>query len=313
MEIAPTHWFPLVSSRELGTRPLAKTRFGERLVFWRAADGKPVCMPDRCPHRGAQLSLGRVRDGAIACRFHGFEFDSGGRCTRLPPEGDRPIPADFGLRCYPVHEADEFIWVWRGPDIPAAERPAPPSHPELAGLAFGESTSVWPAHYTRCIENVCDYSHLPFVHRTTIGLFRAEQQTNVDIEDVPNGFRAHLLEQGRSRQTLEFLYPNLWMLKVSRSFLMSAVFTPIDATHTEVYGRTYFSREFPGARGLMNLYTRFSQFLVFREDWPIVASQDPADVGDVTDEKLLPSDLPVIAYRKLHSAHRPVWANRPGL
>ena len=53
----------------------------------------------------------------------------------------------------------------------------------------------------------------------------------------------------------------------------------------------------------MDFYTRLSQYLVFREDWPIVASQIPGDVLTASEEKLLPSDAPVIAYRKLHRAH----------
>ena len=51
---------------------------------------------------------------------------------------------------------------------------------------------------------------------------------------------------------------------------------------------------------LMNACTRFSQYMVFREDWLIVESQGPGDVLMASEEKLLPSDAPVIAYRKLH-------------
>jgi phenylpropionate dioxygenase-like ring-hydroxylating dioxygenase large terminal subunit len=304
MELSPGNWFPVISAREIGAQPVGKTRFGQKLVFWRDSSGKVVCMPDRCPHRGAELSLGRIKGDAIACPFHGFEYDGTGRCTRIPPEGDRPIPPGFGAKTFPVHEADDYIWLWRGPVNKPVDRPTPPQHAELAGYRYGESTSVWPAHYTRCIENVCDYSHLPFVHRTTIGLFKGETQTNIEMEELEQGFRAYLIEAGKPKQCLEFFYPNLWMLKVSQGFMMSAVFTPIDEHSTEVYGRTYYKTGLPGIRPLMDLYTRFSQFLVFREDWPIVAGQDPADVADITGEKLLPSDAPVIAYRKLHLAHR---------
>jgi hypothetical protein len=80
---------------------------------------------------------------------------------------------------------------------------------------------------------------------------------------------------------------------------MTLMFAPIDKHSTEVYGRTLYQSDFPGKRFLLDLYTRISQFLVFREDWPIVAGQWPVDVKDVAGEKLLPSDAPVIAYRKL--------------
>jgi phenylpropionate dioxygenase-like ring-hydroxylating dioxygenase large terminal subunit len=300
MEISTHHWYPVLSSRELGKRPAGRIRFGERLVFWRTADGTISCMSDVCPHRGAALSLGRVKQNSLACPFHGLEFATDGSCTHIPVETDQSLCAHLKVATQPVREAAGFIWIWRG-SAPATDA-LPPFHPDLADKNYGESLSVWPAHYTRCIENVCDYSHLPFVHRTTIGLFKREYTTQVEIEDVPGGFRAHLLQQGKRKQYLEFLYPNLWMLRVSGGNIMSAVFVPIDNSTTQVYGRTWHGLPMPGLRRLMDAYTRFSQFMVFREDWPIVASQLPGDVSKVTDEKLLPSDAPVVAYRKLHRA-----------
>ena len=63
---------------------------------------------------------------------------------------------------------------------------------------------------------------------------------------------------------------------------------------------TWHKLPVPGIKWLMDSYTRLSQYLVFREDWPIVASQTPGDILAARDEKLFPSDAPVIAYRKLH-------------
>jgi phenylpropionate dioxygenase-like ring-hydroxylating dioxygenase large terminal subunit len=303
VETSSQHWYPVLSSRELTKQPVGRMRFGERLVFWRGTDGSPVCLPDLCPHRGAALSLGRVKGDTLACPFHGLEFGTDGRCANIPVEADQSQRANLNIRALPVREEYGFVWLWRGSRD--AELPRVPYHPDLLERHYGESISVWPAHYTRCIENVCDYSHLPFVHRTTIGLFRRDYVTEIDIEEVPGGFRAHLLKHGKRKQYLEFLYPNLWMLRVSGGNIMSAVFVPVDAETTEVYGRTWYGISLPGLGPLVNAYTRFSQFMVFREDWPIVASQYPGDVAEVEHEKLLPSDSPVIAYRRLHKTFVP--------
>mgnify|MGYP000928594362 CR=1 FL=1 len=126
----------------------------------------------------------------------------------------------------------------------------------------------------------------------------------VEIEDVTGGFRAHLMKNGKRAQCLEFLYPNRWLLMLSPRMMLGLVFAPIDATHTFVYGRTWYRVPLPGLTWLMNGYTRLSQYMVFREDWPIVASQTPGDVLEARDEKLFPSDAPIIAYRKLHRAHQ---------
>ncbi len=305
MNAVTGYWCPAVAASEVGSRPVARTRFGQRLVFWRSGE-RVVCAPDRCPHRGAALSLGRVKDGVLACRFHGLEFAADGRCVGIPVEQDARIPDDFSLPTLPVVEADGYLWLWLGPETAPEARPPLPRHAALEGLHWGQSTTIWPAHYTRCIENVCDFSHLPFVHRTTIGMGmgKRDRATRVEVEDVTGGFRAYLMRDGERTQCVEFLYPNLWLLTISERMLMSAVFAPIDDDHTAVYGRTYYRRPLPGMKWLMNGYTRLSQYLVFREDWPVVASQTPGDIRKADHEKLLPSDAPVIAYRKLHRAYR---------
>jgi phenylpropionate dioxygenase-like ring-hydroxylating dioxygenase large terminal subunit len=301
-------WWPVLATNELRQKPLGRMRFGEQLVFWRNGD-QVVCMPDRCPHRGAALSLGRVNKdtGSIACPFHGLEFAANGHCTRVPVEQNYSIPADFGVASYPVEEADGYIWIWRGPE-PAGQLPPLPIHPETADMRYGQATGIWKAHYTRCIENVCDFSHLPYVHKTTIGVFKKNWVMDVQVEDVAGGFRAVLTESGKVAQSFEFLYPNRWLLRLNHNVRLGLVFAPINATHTFVYGRTWHRLAVPGLNPLMNLATRFSQYMVFREDWPIVASQTPGDVLQAVDEKLLPTDAPIIAYRKLHRGYQGVGA-----
>jgi len=49
-------WYAVLESKELRDEPLGLTRMGERMVFWRDASGKSVCLYDRCAHRGASLA-----------------------------------------------------------------------------------------------------------------------------------------------------------------------------------------------------------------------------------------------------------------
>jgi phenylpropionate dioxygenase-like ring-hydroxylating dioxygenase large terminal subunit len=53
-------------------------------VLFRDDAGKPHALLNRCCHRGVQLSLGKVVDGAIACRYHGWRYDGSGRCIHIP-------------------------------------------------------------------------------------------------------------------------------------------------------------------------------------------------------------------------------------
>ena len=49
-----------------GNQPLARTIMGDDLVMFRTADGTPVALEDRCAHRLAPLSLGKIEaDGRL--------------------------------------------------------------------------------------------------------------------------------------------------------------------------------------------------------------------------------------------------------
>lgn len=295
----------MLSSRELRSRPVARTRFGERLVFWRTRAGDAVCMLDRCAHRGAALSLGALRGDTIECRFHGFRFASGGQCVRVPAEGDDwPIPPQLQVATKPVREASGYLWSWRGPAVPPDELPPLPNIDIVADMHFGEVSYVWHAHYTRAIENVLDYSHLPFVHKRNIGAFIRDPRTQVRVEPHDGGFLFHQEKNRKNeRQFVDFVYPNLWFNKVGKSFVMASTFMPIDDERTDVYVRWYH-RAPRLLHPLVDLWGRFSQFLVFDDDLPIVASQRPASVDDAGDDRLVPSDGGLVAYRKLRRNHQ---------
>jgi phenylpropionate dioxygenase-like ring-hydroxylating dioxygenase large terminal subunit len=90
-----TGWFQVAHPSELepGTARPPK-HFGHELVLYRGALGEPVLLDPHCPHMGAHLGHGgRVRDGCVACPFHGWRVDGGGACVDPPllVEGDSPI------------------------------------------------------------------------------------------------------------------------------------------------------------------------------------------------------------------------------
>jgi pheophorbide a oxygenase len=58
---------------------------GTPLVIWKdPASGSWSVLEDRCPHRLAPLSEGRVEAGAgregLMCSYHGWSFDARGAC-----------------------------------------------------------------------------------------------------------------------------------------------------------------------------------------------------------------------------------------
>ncbi len=104
----PNQWYAVLDSNEVPKgKTIGVTRMGEKLVFWRDAQGKVSCLRDACPHRGVALSTGKVLGDHVQCPFHGFEFDTSGRCVLIPANGrNGPIsPRDEGVRLPHVRSA----------------------------------------------------------------------------------------------------------------------------------------------------------------------------------------------------------------
>ncbi|GLI61892.1 hypothetical protein VaNZ11_004404, partial [Volvox africanus] len=89
------HWWPLMPESYLRPdRPNPITLLGIPMVVWRDARGTWRVFRDRCPHRLAPLSEGRVEaDGSLACSYHGWRFDGSGACRRIPQAVDAAAEA----------------------------------------------------------------------------------------------------------------------------------------------------------------------------------------------------------------------------
>ena len=76
-------------------RSAARTCCGRTLldipvVLYRREDGAPVALEDRCCHRHAPLSKGKLKGDNVECPYHGLLYDPSGRCIRVP--GQTAIP-----------------------------------------------------------------------------------------------------------------------------------------------------------------------------------------------------------------------------
>lgn len=145
---------------------LARRLLDEPVVLFRGADGAVVALHDRCPHRFAPLSMGRLHDGgaAIECGYHGLRFDARGRCV-FNPHGDHSIPQAAVVRAYPVVERHSMLWIWMGE--PGRADPATiPSFDfqDPAQNAVGCGYMVVEGHYELEIDNILDLSHIEFLH-----------------------------------------------------------------------------------------------------------------------------------------------------
>jgi phenylpropionate dioxygenase-like ring-hydroxylating dioxygenase large terminal subunit len=302
-------WWAVLDAREVGAQPLGVKRFGQEMVFWRKDDGAVVAQSDRCPHRGTKLSPGKVKDGCIECPFHGFRFDAAGACTSIPAHPERRIPSSMRVATWPVREAHGFLWLWVDETRePTAELPW---FEELGNdWSVGGFESTWSSHFTRCVENQLDYAHLAFVHKKTVGRF-VREEADWQVESGPlgrEGAGTEFVAFGSSDAEdmgIEWREPNIWVNRLGPKMRITAMFVPVDEDTTKIYLRTW--QKFVTVPGLAWAFQKVNALLnrrILNEDESVVQFQTPriAELG--IDERLVPSDEPILRYRKLRARRR---------
>ena len=62
------YWYPVARVDALGDEPMARRLLGVDLVLWKVGTDVLAAV-DRCPHRGARLSLGWTSNSSIVCPY----------------------------------------------------------------------------------------------------------------------------------------------------------------------------------------------------------------------------------------------------
>jgi phenylpropionate dioxygenase-like ring-hydroxylating dioxygenase large terminal subunit len=169
--------------------PVARTMLGEPIVLYRRADGGIVALEDRCCHRLAPLSKGRVEGADLRCMYHGLKFAPSGRCIEIP--GQEMVPPRARVRAYPAVEQDCWVWLWMGePDLAdAALIPQALNHgdPDWR-MQTGEL--AYKANYQLINDNLLDLAHLSYVHENTLGRNSMSwAESRPTVTPIPRGLR----------------------------------------------------------------------------------------------------------------------------
>jgi phenylpropionate dioxygenase-like ring-hydroxylating dioxygenase large terminal subunit len=162
-------WQPVARLEDLERGPQRAVLLGEALAVFLTASGEPAVVADRCAHRGASLSMGKVAGESIQCPYHGWEWASGsGACTRIPSLPDQSqIPPGARLAAFPAR----LHWglVWTVLEQPLGEPPELPWF-DADTWTWGRGTPYeLPVGLGVMIENFRDVAHFAFVHETTLG------------------------------------------------------------------------------------------------------------------------------------------------
>ena len=303
-------WF--VAARSSDVPPgltVARRLLGGDVVLWR--DGAEIhAWQDLCIHRGAKLSLGKVRDGCMVCPYHAWVYDGAGKCLHIPAQPDRVPPLRARANVFQVQERYGLVWVCVGE--PSSEVPAFPLAEEEACRTFLCGPYSFEAKGPRLIENFLDVGHLAIVHAGLLGDADHEAIPEYEVEEgsadgagpVARNIRLHQPDPDGTGQPAEVVYDYQVHAPLVASFVksqgenklfMGYSITPTEEGSSEAWAVFAMNYGFEIPEESLRA---FQQTLVM-QDKAIVESQRPELLPlDLQEELHLRSDRMAIAYRR---------------
>jgi phenylpropionate dioxygenase-like ring-hydroxylating dioxygenase large terminal subunit len=240
-------WYPVAPSWQVQSAPIGITRLTERIVLWRDGQGQVHALEDRCPHRGARLSLGWNLGDRVACWYHGIEINGSGTVAKVPASAHCPLEGKQCVKSYPVREEAGAVFLWFGID-PKAE-PAPLQLPEE--LTSDEHThflcmSNWKTNYRYAIDNVMDPMHGSYLHATSHSMAEGDKQAEMRVRKTPTGLMFEKVGQrdvnfdwvelgDTGCMWLRLAIPYRKRFGPGGNFGIVGFATPVDETHCQVY------------------------------------------------------------------------------
>jgi phenylpropionate dioxygenase-like ring-hydroxylating dioxygenase large terminal subunit len=305
-------WYPIAFSRDVKEQPISATLLDQRLVIWRTSTGVSVAN-DICLHRGIPLSMGRVEEDALICKYHGFHYTADGRCVLVPANPEANIPAKLCLKTYPVKEAYGLIWTSLGGgsqhDLPDLHEWDDPDYQQILPDAVNLDAAAG-----RQVEGFLDVAHFAWVHTETFGDLSNPVVPRYEVETRGESLHVEYLStvsnfpkamQGRAPADFKWLrifdvfFPFNARLTVhfpddGRLCILNAA-SPVSARKTRVF--VPICRNFDKDMPLEPVYE--FNYQVFAEDKEVVEAQYPEDLPlEFAAESHIGADKTSIAYRK---------------
>ena len=319
-ELLRRYWHPVAIAADLtAENPTKFVRIlGEDLVLFQTPKGEVGLLHDRCSHRGASLSYGRVEERGIACAYHGWLYDTKGNCLETPTE---PAESNFCLtvkhKSYPVQKLAGLYWAYLGPQ-PAPVIPKYDVWARADGWHWIRALPRLDCNWFQAMENSVDTSHLHILHQELVtdgfkvqsttrgtidalekfefeefahGILKRRVFTDGKIEEHPLIFPNILRQANRTQIRVPIDDTHTWVVYVH--FVPDAAETRADKNEVPINYREPFKNP-PDAR---HPFTKFRLDEVDAQDFMAWETQGP--IADRTHERLAASDHGVVMYREM--------------
>ncbi len=281
-------WYPVAYLDDLDkTKPTTFILLENDLVIWWDNNSQSWrAFADRCPHRLASLSEGRINEqGWLECPYHGWSFSGEGNCEHIPqqPEtGKAHLSKRACATSYPTKIAQGLLFVYPGNAVQANQVKVPIVEP------MEECPEEWvcldlfrdlPYDALTLLENVIDVSHVPYTHHRTVSKRSNAAPIELSItKSDKHGFQG-VWEEGPRKgelgtQYTSFIAPCLmWHDLTSKQFgrTLTVVYaTPIRKGKCRLFARFPFKFSSPIPAFLIKLsprwYSHINQNTVLEDD-----------------------------------------------
>lgn len=190
-------WLPVCTDKEVTQKPQRFLLLGMPLVIYRVNEAI-VVLQDKCPHRGAPLSAGQVKDGVLQCPYHGWRFNTHGQCINIPGLVKETTLADKVTPAYSsrVHLGLVFVCMQENEttlplyDIPALANDNYRAHYMRLAIE-GELLNI--------VENTLDATHTHFIHAKLLRQDSKRQAVSAHLKVTPHS--AQVSYAGEAKQT----------------------------------------------------------------------------------------------------------------
>lgn len=325
-ELLRRYWQPVCIASEL-TEEKPKKRvqvMGEELVVFRlpaeAGHGEAQygCVAEHCSHRGASLYYGFVEKDGIRCPYHGWKYDSDGRCLDQPFEKNPDYKKEISHQAYPVEKLAGLLFIYMGPP---EKKPLLPRWDVLVrtdGRRFIETHPILDCNWLQAMENSVDTLHTYWLHghsMKTRGLPGGEfyYRPVEDYDWVPCEWGIiKRCTYGGERPEKEvrppLVFPN--MLRIPQGYTEALHWrVPIDDTHTRITvmlfepskgGKKVEETDDPPLRPLSSLLTPAGEHeMTSFPSQDKMAWETQGAIFDRSKENLGSSDGGITMYRKM--------------
>lgn len=249
-------WHPVAYVNDLDkAQPYPFTLLGRDIVIWWDLQQQTwTVFDDRCPHRLARFSEGRItEDGLLECPYHGWTFAGDGQCQHIPQQVAGQAAETSSRACVqslPTAIRQGLLFVYPGEASHADQIPVPIIEPLEEGPQEWVCLNTFrdlPYDALTLLENVLDPSHLPYTHHKSVG--DRANASPVELEVLKSGKEGFegLWAEGPRRgklgpQDTRFIAPGLMWHEIT----------------SEQYGRTVTAvYAVPTRKGHCRLFARF--------------------------------------------------------